>query len=120
MTAHDLHLAKTESRRSVAEMAKARRKFDFYFAAVVIFLSIAIVAVGLLNRIDINAMLDDWREGVLVLAGAFFLFAYTIQLNLSLRHESRLSELERLYLENTRLAERARRKLQDRNISAAE
>ena len=112
--------ANVESQRSVVEMAKARRKFDFCFAVIIIFLSIAIAAAGLLNRTDLNAMLGDWRPGVLVLVGAFFLFAYTIQLHLSLRHESRLSELERLHLSNIKLAERVRRKLQDRNVSAAE
>jgi hypothetical protein len=107
-------------RRSIVEAAKARRKFDIWFAAAAICASIVIMAVGLLNRVDLYALLGDWRPGALVLFGAIFLFAYTVQIHLRLRHESRLADLEQLYSANAHLAEIVTRKLRDHKVSAAE
>ena len=105
-------------RRSVVEAVKARRKFDIWFTAVAICASIVIMAVGLLDRVDLYSLLGDWRPGALVLFGAIFLFVYTLQFHLFLRHESRLTDLQQLYYSNADLAEIVTRKLRDHKVSA--
>ena len=88
-----------------------RRRFDFWFAAGVLTLSIIFAAIGMLSRADLLSFLADWRPGVLLLVGTAFLFTNTILLQLSLEHRTNLNDLEQLQRDNAELAEHIRRKL---------
>jgi len=72
------------------ELAR-RNRLSFLTSTIVLGVSIIVAVIGLGSAVNFDSLLGEWRYGVITLAGAAFLFSYTIWLHFALEHRSKAS-----------------------------
>jgi hypothetical protein len=76
-------------REAMERELRFRQRMNWGISLIVLALSIVIAGIGASRSIDLNALLGEWRAGVVVSVGAALLFSFTILLQRLVQGRSR-------------------------------